>query len=339
MTDNMPELSVIMPVYGVELYIAKAIESVMKQTFSSWELIVVNDGTKDRSREIAKRYEAGDSRIKVYDKENGGLSDARNFGLKLATGKYIHFFDSDDYISPDYYSFMMAEIKRSSADFIISGYTLDKVSGDGLVEEGRQCFDGIFPQYDNSRKYLDLIATYLNFAWNKIYRASFLKNNGLTFQKGLYRIEDAEFMSRVLVCNPDYKFVRHTGYHYVIRDTPTLSRIYDPKIIGHTIRLIEVYSRMTDSLKISPDVADKILSDLTLNIYKLIFVNLFKYSAPYINRYREVRQILNVKQFSYHLARYETVGLMNKMFRRLILGRQALVITGYYWLMKKSGKL
>lgn len=91
MTDNMPELSVVMPVYGVELYIAKAIESVMKQTFSSWELIVVNDGTKDRSREIAKQYEAGDSRIKVYDKENGGLSDARNFGLKLATGKYIHF--------------------------------------------------------------------------------------------------------------------------------------------------------------------------------------------------------------------------------------------------------
>lgn len=339
MTDNMPELSVIMPVYGVELYIAKAIESVMKQTFSSWELIVVNDGTKDRSREIAKQYEVGDSRIKVYDKENGGLSDARNFGLKLATGKYIHFFDSDDYISPDYYSFMMTEIKKSSADFIISGYTLDKVSGDVLIEDGRPCFDGIFPRYDNSREYLDFIATYLNFAWNKIYRASFLKNNGLTFQKGLYRIEDAEFMSRVLVCNPGYRFVRHTGYHYVIRDTSTLSRVYDPKIIEHTIRLIEVYSRMADSLKISPTVADKILSDLTLNIYKLIFVNLFKYSTPDINRYREVRQILNVNQFSYHLAKYETVGIMNKMFRRLILGRQALVITGYYWLMKKSGKL
>ena len=95
---KQPLISVIIPVYGVEKYIAQCLESVINQKYKNLEIIVVNDGTKDRSAEIAKEYAAKDSRIKVFDFENGGLSVARNRGLEIATGDYISYIDSDDWI-------------------------------------------------------------------------------------------------------------------------------------------------------------------------------------------------------------------------------------------------
>ena len=100
---KQPLISVIIPVYGVEKYISQCLESVINQTYKNLEIIVVNDGTKDRSAEIAKEYAAKDSRIKVYDFKNGGLSVARNRGLEIAIGDYISYIDSDDWLDTKIY--------------------------------------------------------------------------------------------------------------------------------------------------------------------------------------------------------------------------------------------
>lgn len=89
--NKKPGISIIMPVYGVEKYLADAIESVLAQSYQDWELLIVNDGSTDNSYTIAKEYELKDVRITVFNKENGGLSDARNYGLQYAKGEYIHF--------------------------------------------------------------------------------------------------------------------------------------------------------------------------------------------------------------------------------------------------------
>ena len=94
--NKAPVVSIVMPTYNVEEYIASAIESVLVQSFSDWELLIVDDGSTDNSNAVAQKYSMQDKRIKVLRKENGGLSDARNFGLERACGKYVHFFDSDD---------------------------------------------------------------------------------------------------------------------------------------------------------------------------------------------------------------------------------------------------
>ena len=104
---KQPLISVIIPVYGVEKYISQCLESVINQTYKNLEIIVVNDGTKDRSAEIAKVYAAKDSRMKVYDFENGGLSVARNRGLEIATGDYISYIDSDDWIDLKLYEVLI----------------------------------------------------------------------------------------------------------------------------------------------------------------------------------------------------------------------------------------
>ena len=90
--------SIIMPVYNVEKYVEKSIRSILNQTYKNFELIVVNDGTKDNSMEIIRKIQKEDSRVKVYSKKNGGVSSARNYGLKRATGVYVCFVDSDDNI-------------------------------------------------------------------------------------------------------------------------------------------------------------------------------------------------------------------------------------------------
>src|SRR5690625_6955531 len=97
----MPKVSIILPCYNVEKHLAQSIDSVLSQTHSNFELLVVIDGSPDNSKEIAEEYAVKDARITVFDKPNGGLSDARNYGLKKAQGEFIYFMDSDDWIEPD----------------------------------------------------------------------------------------------------------------------------------------------------------------------------------------------------------------------------------------------
>ena len=92
------KVSVIVPVYNVEKYIEKCLLSIQNQTFTDFECLVINDGTKDKSIEVAKKVVGNDPRFRFFDKENGGLSDARNFGIEKASGEYLCFIDSDDYI-------------------------------------------------------------------------------------------------------------------------------------------------------------------------------------------------------------------------------------------------
>ena len=111
-------ISVIIPVYGVEKYIRQCLDSVVNQSYENLEIIVINDGTKDRSAEIAKEYAGKDRRIKVYDYENGGLSAARNRGLLLAKGEYISFVDSDDWLHPDFIKKQADALEANNADIV-----------------------------------------------------------------------------------------------------------------------------------------------------------------------------------------------------------------------------
>ncbi len=127
-------ISVIIPVYGVEKYISQCLESVINQTYKNLEIIVVNDGTKDRSAEIAKEYAAKDSRIKVYDFKNGGLSVARNRGLEIAIGDYISYIDSDDWLDTKMYETLLEAAMKNYADMVkcgiieTNGVTEDKIT-------------------------------------------------------------------------------------------------------------------------------------------------------------------------------------------------------------------
>lgn len=109
-------VSVIIPVYNVKVYLERCVRSVMGQTYQQLEIVLVDDGSPDGCREICEKMAKEDARIKVYHKENGGLSDARNYGVQRSTGQYIAFIDSDDYVAPEYIEYLVSMLERNDAD-------------------------------------------------------------------------------------------------------------------------------------------------------------------------------------------------------------------------------
>lgn len=123
------KISVIVPIYNVEKYLHRCIESIINQTYRNIEIILVNDGSTDDSKNICEKYLNKDKRIKLINKKNGGLSEARNAGLKKATGEIVSFIDSDDFIETNFYEYMLAEMKKTNSDIAICGTSIDYENG------------------------------------------------------------------------------------------------------------------------------------------------------------------------------------------------------------------
>ncbi len=117
--DQQPLISIIMPVYNVERYLEDSIESIIKQTYHNIEVICINDGSTDSSLEILESYAKHDSRIRIISQENHGASSARNAGLKVATGEYVYFFDSDDTLKEDTLKLIIDEFNRYQSDIVL----------------------------------------------------------------------------------------------------------------------------------------------------------------------------------------------------------------------------
>ena len=153
MGENKIKVSVIMPVYKVEEYVGKAIESIQAQTLKDWEFLIVDDGTPDRSGEICDAYAAEDERIHVIHKENGGAPSARNIAIDIAKGEYMYFMDSDDWAEPTMLEDMYKLAKRDNAQLVVAGFYIDTyydkenyVTDDYVVE------DAVYPDNESFRR-------------------------------------------------------------------------------------------------------------------------------------------------------------------------------------------
>lgn len=169
---KQPLISIIIPVYGVEKYIAQCLESVINQTYKNLEIIVINDGTKDRSADIAKEYAAKDSRIKVYDFKNGGLSVARNRGLEIATGEYISYLDSDDWLDTKMYETLLETAMKNEADMVKCGI----IETNGAAEEKITFSDVKIINNEQHKAFENYFKGILwTLAWNGLYKRELAK--------------------------------------------------------------------------------------------------------------------------------------------------------------------
>ncbi len=214
--DNI-KVSVIMPVYGVEKFVGKAIESILSQTLKEFEFLIVDDGTKDRSGIICDEYAQKDSRITVIHKENGGAPSARNAAIPLAKGKYMYFMDSDDWAEPDMLEDMYNLAEKNNAQYVVTGYYIDTYYTDTeFVSQEQFQPDEVFASQEDFRKnaYRLFDQNLLYTPWNKLYLSSYILDNGLLFPNvfwddfpfNLSVIKDVE---RVVVSqNKYYHFMR-----------------------------------------------------------------------------------------------------------------------------------
>ena len=197
----MPKISIIVPVYNVYNYLDKCLNSIRNQTLEDIEIIVVNDGTKDTSQEIMDKYAALDKRFKCLKKENGGLSDARNYGMKYAKGEYIAFVDGDDYIERNMYELMYNEAKKGDYDVVECDFTWDYPNK--VREDKTEVKDNII---------VDIRVV----AWNKIYKRKVIESAKLKFTEGV-RYEDVDWCYKVLANIKSFSSVHKCLYHYIQR--------------------------------------------------------------------------------------------------------------------------
>lgn len=214
---STPLLTIIIPVYNMEKYVERCIHSILTQSFTDFELIVIDDGSKDKSCEIISEIAKEDRRIKLHAYPNGGVSVARNRGMELAKGVYLMFIDADDYISDQYLEHIMSKVNEYKADIYIWGITKDLLNGlgkpiapslSGLYTKKNFLTEFVKDQYSTRKGLFGYIS-------NKLLKTELLFSGNIRFDESMKLMEDYDFFLRYYEhCQSFYCF-NEIGYHYV----------------------------------------------------------------------------------------------------------------------------
>lgn len=207
-------ISVIVPIYNVEKYIRKCIDSIVNQTYKNLEIILVDDGSPDDCGKICDEYRRRDSRIVVIHKENGGLSDARNVGLKAMHGKYVAFVDSDDWIEPEMYQRLYENMITFHADMSFAGVTDDVIDENGIEKSVKTSDYGETPFSENKTAAMKRYFYGSWAAWDKLYKASLFDN--VKFPVGEINEDEAIVIELLEQCD-QVCYTNEVFYHYIKR--------------------------------------------------------------------------------------------------------------------------
>lgn len=237
-----PKISVIVPIYNVEKYLDKCVRSIQRQDFSDIEIILVDDGSPDRCGVMCDAYEKEDDRIHVIHKKNGGLSAARNAGIRAARGKYIGFVDSDDYIAPDMYEILYQIIVIEGADIAVCGICdcfADSEHKSGKVNMSNDAQSHyVVDSYEAIRRTLESSAS----ACNKLYKADLFSN--IQFPVGKVA-EDAHIMIRLLDYAKKIAITEAEKYYYIHHEGTITTKMYHPQILS----VIEAWGNNLDFIQ------------------------------------------------------------------------------------------
>lgn len=208
----MNKLTVIVAAYNVEKYIEKCIESIVKQTYKNIEILIVNDGSLDKTLNIALEYSKKYKNIKVLNKENGGLSSARNYGIKHATGEYITFVDGDDYLDEITYDSIMSKVLFDESEIGIFSYKKIYKNKIKKIKLNKNLYSGNFLKKIFSKSDEASIIV-----WNKIFRRDIIIQNKIFFENKAY-FEDTGFIFRYLYFVKKFSILNNPFYNYVQRE-------------------------------------------------------------------------------------------------------------------------
>lgn len=231
-------ISVIVPVYNVERYLEKCVNSIVNQTYKNLEIILVNDGATDSSGDLCDKLAMIDNRIKVYHKENGGLSDARNYGVERATGEYVGFVDSDDYIDAEMYEKLYEAIKKENVD--VAECSL-KVIYPGKIELFTdEKYYKVLGKTEYLEEYLT-IKKIFGSVWTKLIKSDVAKK--LVFPKGkLY--EDTYYAYDLINIANTFVLIDSPSYNYLMRENSITNSKFNPRIFD-LIEIVEKFHKMT----------------------------------------------------------------------------------------------
>lgn len=307
----MTKLSIIVPVYNVEKYLPKCLESLIKQTLKDIEIICVNDGSMDNSLAILKEFASKDSRIKIIDNQHQGVAKTRNTGIEQSTGEYIGFVDSDDYIDIDFFEKLYNSATKSNSDIAIASILKHKNFFN--IYNAKYTKEETAITIQDKIKLCEDKKHFFFYAWNKIYHSGFIKENNIKFSEGqIY--EDVMFAIKALYYSNKIISVYGTKYHYIEHEN-SLTK-YKDKTGEKEHDLIKAYSELQEFCNSKNIEIPERLNYYTkenfgfiLNLYKGKYqskIQLFNIlTIATISNYSETRNLITILGFKIKIAKRE----------------------------------
>ena len=242
-------ISILMPVYNSQEYLKNTVQGVINQSYKEWELILVDDGSKDNSKNICIELQKFDNRIRFINKENTGVSDTRNIALDNAKGKYIAFIDSDDSVHKDYLKILLSSIEKSNGQLAVCGFKERKISTNGQIEELSRVF---YPKEVIAIEDMkDLIMDFgnsglLNPLWNKLYNREIIEENNIRFKEEVETGEDFIFNLQYFRKINNICFSKGELYYYIRRNNNSITYQYIDNMYE---KGLEIHNLLEDFLK------------------------------------------------------------------------------------------
>ena len=307
----MTKLSIIVPVYNVEKYLPKCLESLIKQTLKDIEIICVNDGSMDNSLAILKEFASRDSRIRIIDNQHQGVAKTRNTGIEQSTGEYIGFVDSDDYIDIDFFEKLYNSATKSNSDIAIASILKHKNFFN--IYNAKYTKEETAITIQDKIKLCEDKKHFFFYAWNKIYHSGFIKENNIKFSEGqIY--EDVMFAIKALYYSNKIISVYGTKYHYIEHEN-SLTK-YKDKTGEKEHDLIKAYSELQEFCNSKNIEIPERLNYYTkenfgfiLNLYKGKYqskIQLFNiFTIATISNYSETRNLITILGFKIKIAKRE----------------------------------
>ena len=337
---SKPSVSIVIPVYNVEMYIQRCVDSVLNQTLRDLEIILVDDGSPDKCPFICDQYAKKDTRIIVIHKKNGGLASARNAGMKVATGKYLFFLDSDDWLEQDGIELLYKTAEQYNVDFvkyraIRTGWPGMEENAPCYVEQVRELAEGLYNRERIVKEiYPRLLATSqltmgaVVGAWGALYKMNFIVRNHIIFYEEVKFSEDLIFSANVVRAAKCFYFIDEPSvYHY----------FYNPRSISKSFRAGRWESCKSLIKYCERDFRNAVEYDFGNELYYLkwfcimLALNERKYLKTYKEKYQYCRKILKdpiiretklslsifdvswKQKFLMILVRFEMAGLLAKI--------------------------
>lgn len=293
-----PDVSIIIPVYNVDAYIEKCLNSIVVQTLKNIEIIVVDDGSTDKSREIIKQFELKDKRIKVIHQKNMGVSEARNNGLKIARGKYIGFVDSDDYIDQDMYESMYKEAIEKNSDIVVCNVN-DIYENETKVSLSLEDEEIYLDQIGIESFMKDKYPKFGSAVWHKIFRRELIESNNIRFiDYSTVSSEDKLFNLECMLKSKTISCIKEAKYNYYVRRSGSITSTKASKT--------NMVNRCKNTVEYVDDYLDR--NNLDIDNYKYYlsyteFLNALSFIMP-----------INQKQIYKSIKEYST----NKLFKNTV---------------------
>lgn len=288
------KISVIVPIYKVEKELDRCVKSIIKQTYSDLEIILVDDGSPDHCPKICDEYASVDCRVRVIHKKNGGLSDARNVGLKEATGDYILYVDADDYIELDACERFMRAASDKKVDIIVGNAIMEKPSGKERMIHSATPSGVIYSAKEFIIKAVRAHQWYAPACFN-MYRREYLIVNDLYFKKNIY-FEDMQMLPRVFLPAGRIACTDGIFYHYVVRENSIMTSERDDRKKNDSIQNLREWKMAFD--KVNDDELRRCLYGMLIKCYlhESRLYGITKWEIEGLNLEFALKNSLNLKE-------------------------------------------